>query len=68
MAARGRLQLGTRRVDQRDRLLQPARLKLPATKPVFICDGQTIKKYINTFSPFKLFRGRVLEEGDDFEI
>ena len=48
--------------------LSPAQLKLPAAKPVFICDGQMLKKYINTFSPFKLFRGRVLEEGDDFEI
>ena len=55
---------------------QPAQLMAPALrgsicprqKPVFICDEQTVKKYINTFSPFKLFRGRVLEEGDDFEI
>ena len=34
-------------------------------KPVFICDGQTLKKYINTFSPFKLFYGHVLEEEAD---
>ena len=26
------------------------------------------QKYINTFSPFKLFYGHVFEEGDDFEI
>jgi hypothetical protein len=37
-------------------------------KPVFICDERNVKKLINTFSPFKLFYGHVLEEGEDSEI
>ena len=43
----------------------PRSSNCPRQSWYFICDGQMLKMYINTFYPCKLFSGHVLEEEAD---